>query len=208
MLFPKFLYSISVLCALAFAVPTTLPTTESDLQSLKFALTHPIIDNSTVSIASNEDPSWDWHDYSTVQAWLGTRQVTLGSMVGYDLYQTVWSLLDKNCPASTKWGNCGGVPNAEFQSRCMDRWPAGLVDCTTGIWYIKAKWSNEKNRQMLITATAGVLYAATQNEVVGPTNCFDMAGTKGCNAGHTVRVNFPPSSNGKPNFMHIKLHNG
>lgn len=58
----------------------------------------------------------------------------------------------------------------------------------TGIWQIKAKWSTEAIRKSLIGATAGMLQAATENEALGPTNGFDMAGTKGCNVGDVVRV--------------------
>lgn len=75
------------------------------------------------------DPSFDWHAYSTLQAWMGKDKVTVGSMVGKELFKTVWHLLDKNCPASMKWGICDHIPNAEFQSKCMLQWPAKTTTC-------------------------------------------------------------------------------
>ncbi|KAF1917552.1 hypothetical protein BDU57DRAFT_513863 [Ampelomyces quisqualis] len=120
---------------------------------------------------------------------------------------TVWTLLDKNCRATENWGLCHHIPNAEFVSKCMVEWPSKKEDCTTGIWKIDAHWQTEKIRQALITAVAGALEAVTLRPVTGPTNCYDMAGTKGCNVGDVVRVNFPESSNGEPNFMHVRLWN-
>jgi hypothetical protein len=43
------------------------------------------------------DPSYDYHDYSTVQVWMGKRMVTVGSMTGDELYDTVSNLLHNNC---------------------------------------------------------------------------------------------------------------
>jgi hypothetical protein len=40
------------------------------------------------------------------QIWMGKFKIAVGSMVGHELYKTVWRLLDKNCRPTEKWGMC------------------------------------------------------------------------------------------------------
>jgi hypothetical protein len=146
-----------------------------------------------MSTIQGYDPSFEWHDYSMVQLWMGKDKVTVGDTTGQDLYNIVSSLLDKNCPSSSSWGICNHIPNAEFTGRCLKKWPSLTVDCTTGIWEIKAVWSSETVRKALIHAVAGALGGITAHEVGAKGgNCFMMGARKACNVGDVVRVSIPP----------------
>ena len=59
---------------------------------------------------------------------MGKDKVTVGDLVGPKLYETVYELLDRGCP-SNKWNACHDVKTAQFQSRCMVRWPALIEPC-------------------------------------------------------------------------------
>jgi hypothetical protein len=98
-------------------------------QNLSSQLLNVLID-SDLATTLGYDPSYDYHDYSTVQAWMGKKMVTVGSMTGDELSKTVASLLHKNCRSTGGWGQCGGHPtNAEFQSKCMVQWPGKTTEC-------------------------------------------------------------------------------
>lgn len=77
------------------------------------------------------DPSFEYHDYSTVQIWMGKDKRTVGTMVGSDLYDRVWKLLDHGCPYNTPHNTCHSLPSGllTFESRCMVTPPAGATDC-------------------------------------------------------------------------------
>lgn len=160
----------------------------------------------TLTIAQGYDPSLEYHDYSTVQIWMGKDKVTVGDTVGQDLYNAVYGALDRNCPARNGPSGCHGIKDANFESRCMKAWPALTVPCTslshafisqetdestkgtTNIWGISARYENNSIRQLLIAAVAGALQQMTLESIIGPTNCFDMAGIWACNVGDVVRV--------------------
>lgn len=82
----------------------------------------------------------------------------------------------------------------------------GLFDeCWTEVYEVRSHWDSEKIRRLLIGMVAGALEQLTRSENGGAFvgsdsqvcvtmlnnctgNCFDMAGTKGCNVGDVVRV--------------------
>jgi hypothetical protein len=136
------------------------------------------------------DPSFEYHDYSTIQIWMGKKKTAVGSMVGADLYRKVWGLLDAACPADSKFGECTDPKYVQFESRCLRTWPGGVVPCYTDIYDVYARWDSENIRKLLIGAVAGTLEAITNRPVTGPTNCYDMAGTKACNVGDVIRVSY------------------
>lgn len=73
----------------------------------------------------------------------------------------------------------------------------------TDFWEVAGHWENNAMREMLVSAVAGALEAVTIRDVRGKTNCFDMAGQKGCNVGDVVRVRtqlLPLLSTPRPTF--------
>lgn len=59
---------------------------------------------------------------------MGKDKVTVGDLVGRKLYEKVYELMDRACP-DNKWHGCHDVKTAQFQSRCMVRWPALIGSC-------------------------------------------------------------------------------
>jgi len=48
-----------------------------------------------------------WHDYSTVQTWIGgTGFIAVGTTIGSELYDIIWRLLDKECPNNLAENRC------------------------------------------------------------------------------------------------------
>jgi hypothetical protein len=54
--------------------------------------------------ADDADPATGYHDYSTMQLWIGSNQVSVGIRTGSKLYLTTWDLLDHACPGSLDHG--------------------------------------------------------------------------------------------------------
>jgi hypothetical protein len=78
------------------------------------------------------DPSFEWHSYSMVQSWMGKDKVTVGNVIGQDLYDNIYEILDYSCPATGGEGHCSLIaPNGRnsFWSKCLRSWPADIVHC-------------------------------------------------------------------------------
>jgi hypothetical protein len=74
------------------------------------------------------DPSYEYHDYSTAQIWLGRTKKSVGSVIGSELYGTVYKLLDHGCPDNARHA-CLQPPGLGFTTNCMVHPPAGMERC-------------------------------------------------------------------------------
>jgi hypothetical protein len=79
------------------------------------------------------DPSFDYHDYSMVQAWMGKSKVTVGTVTGTELFNEVYKALDESCPSTGVWGHCGlnGInPKGEIRAKChLPSGASGVISC-------------------------------------------------------------------------------
>ncbi|KAH4117311.1 hypothetical protein HBH98_145240 [Parastagonospora nodorum] len=198
----SFHFFLGILLGLATLLHAA-PITENDFEPMNVTLPH----GNFTGKHSTFDSDLSYHDYSTAQVWMGTKMTTVGSVIGLELYSAVYGALDRNFPARPGPSGCSGVKNSNFGGRCMKAWPALTVPCTTNIYEIHARWESPDIRHLLIQAAAGALQQMTYENVIGPTNCYDMAGTRACNVGSAVRVNFPNSDGGGTNYLHFMLYN-
>ncbi|KAF2028164.1 hypothetical protein EK21DRAFT_70255 [Setomelanomma holmii] len=130
------------------------------------------------------------------------KKTAVGKVIAADLYRTTWVLLDKGCPEGSKWNSCTNPGYLEFNTRCMRLPPGGVTDCVTKFQDVYARWDTENIRKLLIGTIAGTLEAVTTRPIPH-TNCYDMAGVKGCNVGDQILV----SGAKLRNYMHIILYN-
>jgi hypothetical protein len=93
------------------------------------------------------DPSFDHHDYSMVQAWMGKAKVQVGDLTGNNLFWAVRNALLESCPSfpngnghcSTDWPE----PKGEIRSHCTKK------DGST----IPCKFSGISMRYQVLTIT-------------------------------------------------------
>jgi hypothetical protein len=67
-----------------------------------------------------------------VQAWMGKAKSTVGTVIGQDLYNQIYKMLDDSCPATGGSGHCAVTkPNGrtDIVTKCIRNWPADIVDC-------------------------------------------------------------------------------
>jgi hypothetical protein len=91
------------------------------------------------------DPSYDWHHYSMVQAWMGKAKSTVGTVIGQDLYNQIYKMLDDSCPATGGEGHCAVTkPNGrtDIVTKCIRNWPADIVDCKLSKAHVKSTCAN------------------------------------------------------------------
>jgi hypothetical protein len=77
------------------------------------------------------DPSFDYHEYSMVQAWMGKDKTTVGSLTGNELFIKVKKALEESCPATNGAGHCaiyGTNPKGELRSSC-EKSGGGVISC-------------------------------------------------------------------------------
>ncbi|KAF1921582.1 hypothetical protein BDU57DRAFT_489495 [Ampelomyces quisqualis] len=153
-----------------------------------------------------DDPSFDYHDYSLIQTWVGKDKVTVGTVIGPQLYSIVWDLLNVGCRPVVSNTCVNDATNICFQTTAMDKYPGGPKYSWTCLGGLRMEWRTSEIRKLLIGAVAGTLEALTLNQVGGDSNCFMVNDERACNVGDVVRVNLP-DLRGKRNYMHIKLWN-
>ncbi|KAL6702630.1 hypothetical protein ACN47E_001299 [Coniothyrium glycines] len=170
-------------------------------------------DPGTASIAGY-DPSFEWHDYSTVQIWIGRTPKSVGNTIGGHLYNKVYHMLDHDCPdVDVPWRRkprtCTDVADDSFFTTCLTHPPFGVGLCSFVIREVKAVWMNEETRRLLIQAVAATLEALTSQPVGPDSNCFMVGGSKGCNVGDAIRINFPtgPPPARQRNYMYMRFEN-
>ncbi|KAH7073295.1 hypothetical protein FB567DRAFT_611516 [Paraphoma chrysanthemicola] len=161
--------------------------------------------------AAAYDPSREYHDYSTVQIWMGKNKAAVGDTVGPALYDIVWRMLEQHCPVGPNKCNLNSKPGLCFMTNTLGKYPYPVERTHTCINKIAGEYDTEQIRKLLIGAVAGTLEAMTNqpfDDVSGMrTNCYDVGGKKGCNVRDTVRVNMP-MRNSELTYMHVGLVNG
>ncbi|KAH7076313.1 hypothetical protein FB567DRAFT_596919 [Paraphoma chrysanthemicola] len=204
--FLKFLFGLAILGLTALI--NAAPTAEDGVNEHNFDLLNITLPSINMSVMA--DNPWNtWHDSSVAQVWLGKNRQAVGTMVGSDIYDRMWQLLDQACPAGSKFNECVNPQYVQFESRCLKTWPGGTIPCYTKIYDIYASWDTDNIRKLLIGAVAGTMEALTDRPIQGGTNCYDIAGRKGCNVGDKVLVNFPDNGADakRRNYMHISIIN-
>ncbi|KAF1848167.1 uncharacterized protein K460DRAFT_353185 [Cucurbitaria berberidis CBS 394.84] len=208
-----FNFCIGLVLGLAILVGAA-PTPEDGVSDIEFVPLNVTVPMNTTASAGY-DPSYEYHDYSTVQVWIGVTQQTVGWVIEKELYETVWSQLDRYCPDNSKdrwggnkWGSCRDPKGLGFPTQCLINPPFGNGQCETTIHDIWGEWENDQIRRLLIGSIAGTLEALTKDQaIIGPSNCFSLGNRKACNVGDKVRVNLPPTGNNQRNYMHVRIFN-
>ncbi|KAF2025603.1 hypothetical protein EK21DRAFT_26998, partial [Setomelanomma holmii] len=158
------------------------------------------------------DPSKEYHDYSTVQIWVGKNKAGVGDVIGPILYRTIWGLLNDYCPHN---GDKCTLNNRDkwpcFKTHTLGVWPYPVEETSTCINEITAEYDNEQIRSLLIGAIAGTFEALTNqllDDVSGVrTNCYKVGENKGCNVADVVRVINMRKHNDRQDFMYVGLSN-
>lgn len=161
------------------------------------------------AIALGYDPSTEWHDYSTVQVWMGKDRTTVGNKVGFPLYTQISSLLYQACRESDLrdgYDDCDPTW-LSFDSICLDEYPDKTVKYqsrqrplsiyfNTNLYHpgttwlsVAGRWYSQAGRRNLIIAAAGAFQAWKSVSTNSNSNCWhvDKVG-KTCNIGDVVRV--------------------